>query len=338
MATRLPGAPALEREQLLDFLYQMLLIRRFEERSAEQYGRQKIGGFLHLYIGQEAVAVGAVAALSPDDYIVSHYREHGHALARGCDPKRVMAELFGREGGVSRGKGGSMHLFDKERNFLGGYAIVAGHLPIAVGLGLSAAYKGEPRIAVAFFGDGAVNEGAFHESLNLAVVWRTPVLFICENNQYAMGTEISRVSAETQVYKRALAYNMPAEQVDGMDVVAVYEATKRLADRARAGEGPMFLEAMTYRFRGHSMADPELYRSKEETQRWLGRDPIARLKDRMENAGLLSNEEFTDLDQKARAVVDEAVRWADESPPPPPEALWTDVYVNRGPLRGRDHA
>ncbi|HWO94529.1 MAG TPA: thiamine pyrophosphate-dependent enzyme, partial [Dehalococcoidia bacterium] len=234
----------------------MLLIRRFEDAAAEQYTRARIGGFLHLYNGQEAVAVGAIPVLREDDYIVTHYRDHGQALARGIEPGRVMAELFGKETGVSRGKGGSMHLFDASRHFMGGYAIVGGHLPLACGLALAAQYRGEDTAVLCFFGDGAVNEGEWHESLNLAAVWNLPVVFFCENNEYAMGTAISRASAVIEVWKRTCAYDIPSERIDGMDLWAVRDATQRALAHVRAGKGPILLEAVTYRFRGHSMADP----------------------------------------------------------------------------------
>ncbi|MGI8552005.1 MAG: pyruvate dehydrogenase (acetyl-transferring) E1 component subunit alpha [Dehalococcoidia bacterium] len=316
----------LSRETLLDFYRQMVLIRRFEETAAEMYTRRKIGGFLHLYVGEEAVAVGAVGSLQPNDYIVSHYREHGHALARGLEPERVMAELYGKQTGVSHGKGGSMHLYDKTRAFLGGYAIVAGHLPIAVGLGFASAYLNEQRVCVAFFGDGAVAEGEFHESLNLAALWKSPVIFICENNLYGMGVPLARENAVTEIYRMADAYNITAEQVDGMDVLAVYDATRRAAEHARSGRGPYFLEALTYRYRGHSMADPELYREKEEVARWRERDPINALARRLIEQGS-GADELKEIEQDVERVIEAAVRFADESPEPPPEALYEDVYA-----------
>jgi pyruvate dehydrogenase E1 component alpha subunit len=310
-------------------LQTMLNIRRFEEKAAEMYARGKIHGFLHLYIGQEAVATGAIAALRPDDYLVTHYREHGHALARGLDPKGVMAELFGKATGVVGGRGGSMHIFDVSKSFMGGYAIVAGHMPLACGLALAEQYKGTDRIAVNFIGDGAVNEGEFHEALNLAAVWRLPVLFICENNLYGMGTDIRRVSAVTEVYKRADAYAIPAEQVDGMDVIAMFEATARAAHRVRSGEGPVFLEAICYRFRGHSMADPEFYRHKDEVERWRTLDPIHRLRDQMLVDGALSDDEFARMQQVAEEIANEAARFADESPEPSLDTLYEHVYKER---------
>ena len=321
-----PGVNQLEKPQLIDMLRQLLLIRRFEEKAAEMYARQKIAGFLHLYIGEEAVAVGAVNALNDDDQIVTHYRDHGHALARGVEPERIMAELFGKDTGVSRGKGGSMHLFDAKRSFMGGYAIVGGHLPLACGLALANQRLRNGRIVLCIFGDGAVNQGAFHESLNLASVWKLPVLFLCENNFYGMGTDIRRVSAVIEVYKRAQVYAMPAEQVDGMDALAMYAATQRSTRDIRSGKGPALLEAITYRFRGHSMADPEFYRSKEEVQRWRDLDPITVLRKKLEQDGTIHSAAFEKLQQEVEQVVDESVRFAEESPLPPPEALYSNVY------------
>lgn len=315
-----------DRGQLIDLLRQMMLIRRFEEKAAEMYARRKIGGFLHLYIGQEAVAVGAISTLGPNDYVVSHYREHGHALARGLEPGPLMAELFGRATGVSRGRGGSMHLFDVKRGFMGGYAIVGGHMPLAVGLALASSYLKNGRIVLNIFGDGAVNQGEFHESLNLASVWKLPVVFLCENNLYGMGTDVRRVSAEPEIHKRACGYNIPAERVDGMDLLAVREAARRAVDWARGGKGPYFLEAVTYRFRGHSMADPEFYRDKSEVERWKAQDPILRFRHYLEGEGLISEEEARSLEEGVEAAINEAVRFADESPEPPLEALYEYVY------------
>jgi len=310
-------------------LQTMLNIRRFEEKAAEMYARGRIHGFLHLYIGQEAVATGSIAALREDDYLVTHYREHGHALARGLDPNRLMAELFGKATGVTGGRGGSMHLFDASKSFMGGYAIVAGHMPLACGLGLAEQYKGTERIAVNFIGDGAVNEGEFHEALNLASVWKLPVLFIVENNLYGMGTDIRRVSAVTEVYKRAAAYAIPSEQVDGMDALAMFEATARAAQRVRSGEGPSFLEAICYRFRGHSMSDPEFYRHKDEVEHWRRLDPIARLKQQLLADQALTDETFERMQQTAEQLANEAAQFAEESPEPAVETLWDHVYKER---------
>jgi pyruvate dehydrogenase E1 component alpha subunit len=325
-ARHVNGAGPERAAQRLGWLRSMMHIRRFEEKAAEMYAKGKIKGFLHLYIGQEAVATGAISALRNDDYIVTHYREHGHALARGLDPGAVMAELFGRTGGVTGGRGGSMHLFDVSRHFMGGYAIVAGHMPLACGLALAEQYRGSERITVNFLGDGAVNEGEFHESLNLAAVWKLPVLFIIENNFYGMGTDVRRVSAIIEVYKRAEAYGIYAEQVDGMDVEAMHEATARLADRARNGEGPMFLEAICYRFRGHSMADPEFYRHKDEVQRWRELDPIERLKRQMLADGELDDAAFAELQAESDRLADDAAAFAEESPAPDISTLHDFVY------------
>jgi pyruvate dehydrogenase E1 component alpha subunit len=305
---------------------QMLLIRRFEEKAAEMYARQRIAGFLHLYIGEEAVAVGSINALQNDDQIVTHYRDHGHALARGLDPGRVMAELFGKDTGVSRGKGGSMHLFDAEKSFMGGYAIVGGHLPLACGLAMANQRLRNGRIVLCIFGDGAVNQGSFHEALNLAAVWKLPVIFLCENNFYGMGTDIRKVSAVIEVYKRAAAYAIHSEQVDGMDTLAMYEATQRLARQVRAGGGPVFLEAITFRFRGHSMADPEFYREKDEVAHWRNLDPIDAFRGQLEREGVLNESSYTALQEEVENVVNEATRFAEESPNPPIEALHEHVY------------
>ncbi len=325
-----PAAKDLDTRQLIDLLRQMMLIRRFEEKAAEMYARQRIAGFLHLYIGQEAVAAGAIGAIRDDDYIVTHYRDHGHALARGLDPRRVMAELFGKATGVSGGKGGSMHLFDAERHFMGGYAIVAGHMPLACGLALANRLLGNDRIVLCIFGDGAVNEGEFHESLNLASVWRLPVLFLCENNFYGMGTDIRRVSAIIEVYKRTDAYAIPSEQIDGMSVLDMYEATQRAARRVRSGNGPVFLEAITYRYRGHSMADPEAYRRKDEIEQWRARDPIAAFRARLQKDGVVDERTVEALQAEIEDIVNEATRFAEESPKPPPEALYQHVYKDEG--------
>ena len=320
--------PIMEKWQYTDLLKQMLLIRRFEEKAAEMYMRGKIGGFLHLYIGEEAMAVGSISTLKPQDYIVSHYREHGHALARGIEPRRIMAELFGRSTGTSKGKGGSMHLFDAERGFLGGYAIVGGMMPIAVGLGLAAQQQGKDSVTLCFFGDGAVNEGEFHESLNLAALWNLPVVFFCENNGYGMGSPISDTFAGTDIFRFAPVYgiNTPGK-IDGMDVFEVMEATREAVDRARKGQGPTFIEAISYRFRGHSMADPMVYRKKTEEEEWRNKGPIVRMKRHMEELGLLDETEMKALEVETDEVIEDAVRFADESPVLPYEAISDDVYA-----------
>lgn len=309
-------------------LRQMLLIRVFEERAGEAYAQGKIGGFCHLYIGQEAVAVGAIAALRPDDYIFASYREHAHALARGSSARAVMAELFGKVTGCSRGKGGSMHLFDAERYFMGGHAIVGSHIPLAAGAAFACKYRGSDRISVCFFGEAAANIGAFHETLNMAALWKLPAVFICENNRYGMGTALERASAVYDIAQRACAYDMASEVVDGMDVLAVYQATRRAAQRAREESQPTLIEARTYRYMGHSMADPihGHYRTKEELEEQKRRDPIQGLKRRLEEEGLLDREEYAEIERSVNEEVEDAWRFADESPDPDLSELYTDVY------------
>jgi pyruvate dehydrogenase E1 component alpha subunit len=309
-------------------LWQMMLVRRFEEKAAESYALGKIGGFLHLYIGEEAVAVGATSVLRPDDYAVAAYREHGHCLAKGSDPRRVMAELFGRRDGLSKGKGGSMHLFDKSVNFLGGHAIVGSHLPLAAGVGFAVKYRGGDQVIVCYFGDGAVPEGEFHEAMNLASLWKLPVIFLCENNRYAMGTSVERALAETEIWKFGRAYNVPCEPVDGMDVLAVREVVGRAVGRARAEQQPTLIEARTYRFRGHSMRDPAgaVYRTKEEVEREKERDPIVLFRDRALGQGWLSEADVRTLEKDVNDRIDEAVAFADASAEPPAEWLVTDIY------------
>src|SRR4030095_14407338 len=318
----------LDAEVARRLLTQMALIRRFEEKAAEMYALGKIGGFLHLYIGQEAVAVGATSILRPDDYAVSSYREHGHCLAKGSDPRRVMAELFGRIDGLSKGKGGSMHLFDKNVNFLGGHGIVGAHLPLATGAGFAIKYQGGDQVVLCFFGDGAVPEGEFHESMNLAALWKLPVIFICENNRYAMGTAIHRALAQTEIWRFAETYGIPGEAVDGMDVLAVRDVVARAVARPRREKTPTLVEARTYRFRGHSMRDPAgaVYRTKEEVEREKLRDPIALFSDRCLKDGVLSEADIRNVEKAVNDLADEAVAFADASPEPPPEELFTDVY------------
>jgi pyruvate dehydrogenase E1 component alpha subunit len=305
----------------------MVLIRRFEEKAAEMYARGKIKGFLHLYIGQEAVAVGVFSKLRQDDYIYTHYREHGHAIARGCDVNAIMAELYGKETGISRGLGGSMHLFDVRRRFMGGYAIVAGHMPLACGTALSCKRLGTDSVALCIIGDGAVNEGAFHESLNLAAIWKLPVLFLLENNYYGMGTPISKVSATPDIYKHAEAYGIRAARIDGMDVIEVQKAAEEALQLIRRGEGPFFLEASTYRFRGHSMADPELYRDKTEVEHWRQLDPITTFSDALLQAGAFTKEDLDAVWQEVEGTVNEAVEFAEASAFPPVESLFEHMYA-----------
>ncbi len=320
--------PRLDPELARQLLTQMALIRRFEEKAAEMYALGKIGGFLHLYIGQEAVAVGATSTIRIDDYAVSSYREHGHCLAKGSDPRRVMAELFGRRDGLSKGKGGSMHLFDKSVNFLGGHAIVGAHLPLASGAAFAIKYREGDQVVFCYFGDGAVPQGEFHESMNLAALWKLPVIFICENNRYAMGTAIHRALAQTEIWRFAEVYGMHGEAVDGMDVLAVRDVVGRAVERARRDKSPALIEARTYRFRGHSMRDPAgaVYRTKDEVEREKQRDPIAIFSERCMRENVLADADVKAIEKDVADVVDEAVAFAEASPEPPAEWLLTDVY------------
>ena len=312
-------------EHGLRLLHGMLRIRRFEEKCAELYSAGKIRGFLHLYIGEEAVAVGAMGALNPDDAVVATYREHGHALARGVPSDRLMAEMYGKLEGCSRGRGGSMHVFDAQTRFYGGNAIVGGGLPIAVGLALADKMQHRPRVTACFFGDGAAAEGEFHESLNLAALWKLPVLFACENNLYAMGTRIERAQSQTDLAARARSYLMPAESVDGMDVLAVEAATHRAAEAIRRGEGPSFLEFRTYRFRAHSMFDPELYRDKSEVETWKQRDPITTFTAHLKEHGGVTDGIVAALNDSVSDEIELAVRFAEEGTWEPVEDLLKDV-------------
>jgi pyruvate dehydrogenase E1 component alpha subunit len=322
-----PAPPALDPAHALALLRQMRLIRRFEEKAAELYTVGKIRGFLHLYIGEEAVAVGAMQALTAEDGIVATYREHGQALARGIPAGSLMAEMYGKANGCSRGRGGSMHFFDASRRFYGGHAIVGGGLPIAVGLALADTLQHRPAVTACFFGDGAVAEGEFHESLNLAALWKLPVLFLCENNLYAMGTPLARHQAQPDIRRKGEGYGVPADAVDGMDVLAVEAATRRAAEHARRGGGPFLLELRTYRFRAHSTADPELYRSKEEVETWKQRDPIALFVARLREWGLLDDARLREIDASVEDEVEAAVRFAEAGPWEPVEDLTRDVYA-----------
>ncbi|MBL0884827.1 pyruvate dehydrogenase (acetyl-transferring) E1 component subunit alpha [Myceligenerans indicum] len=314
-----PAAPDLAEGRRL--LHEMLRLRRFEERCVELYSAARIRGFMHLYIGEEAVAVGAMASLRADDAAVTTYREHGHALAKGLSARSIMAEMFGRVEGCSRGHGGSMHLFDAERRFYGGNAIVAGGLPLAVGLALGDKLRGLDRVTACYFGEGAMAEGAFHESMNLAALWSLPVVFLCENNLYAMGTALTRSESQTDLALKAAAYEVTSWAVDGMDVLACRAASRRAVDIARAGGGPCFVEYRTYRFRAHSMYDPELYRSKEEVERWKQRDPIDALDRRLTEAGYLADGERAQMETEIAGEIDDAVAYAEEGTQEPVEDL-----------------
>jgi pyruvate dehydrogenase E1 component subunit alpha len=322
--------PHLTREHLLALLHGMIRIRRFEEKCAELYQQEKIRGFLHLYIGEEAIAVGAMLALTPMDAVVATYREHGHALARGVSMDAVMAEMYGKAEGCSRGRGGSMHLFDAPTRFYGGNAIVGGGLPLAVGLALAEKMEKRDGIAACFFGEGAVAEGEFHESLNLAELWRLPVLFVCENNLYAMGTRLERSESQPDIHIKAQSYNVPAEVVDGMDVVAVEAATRRVCAAIRGGGGPALLECRTYRFRAHSMFDPQLYREKAEVEEWKRRDPIDRLALWMRETRQLHDSDLAAIEAQVASEIEHSVTFAESGHWEPAAELTRDVYASEG--------
>ena len=318
----------LDRGTLVDLYYQMLLVRRFEEKSAESYSMGKIGGFCHLYIGQEAVAIGAISAIRKDDYVLTSYREHAHAIAKGMTPESVMAELYGKATGCSKGKGGSMHMFDKTVNFLGGHAIVGGQIPLATGVAFASKYQGTDQVALCFFGEAAVNQGAFHESLNMAQLWKLPCIYICENNQYGMGTSLARAMSLKDISLKSRAYEIAAEFVDGMDVLAVREATQRAVERARKDYLPTLLEVRTYRFMGHSMSDPGNYRTRAEIERYQERDPLKLFAATLRETDTVSEDQFSELEKRVNEEVAKALKFADESPEPDPKELYTDVYAN----------
>ncbi|RCK74283.1 MAG: Pyruvate dehydrogenase E1 component alpha subunit [Anaerolineae bacterium] len=317
----------MKKQHYLDLYYQMVLIRLVEEAAAQLYQQGKIGGFLHLYIGQEAVSTGIVSARQPHDRVITAYRDHGVAINVGIPAKQVLAELLGKATGVSKGKGGSMHLADVQRNFWGGHAIVGAHLPIAAGLALGDQYQGNNAVTICMFGDGATNIGFFHEALNLSKVWNLPVLWVCENNQYGMGTAVERASAVSEIRQKALGYDMANSRVDGMDVIAVREATLAVLEQIRSGAGPHLMEVVTYRYRGHSMGDPERYRQVEEVKRWQENDPIGIYRRYLENQSIATAQDLDAIDQRVEQEVAEAVRFAEESPEPPAEALFEDIYA-----------
>ncbi len=319
----------LDRDHMLHLLREMVLIRRYEEKAAELYQATKIRGFLHLYIGEEAIAVGVMANLNADDCVIATYREHGHALARGVSADAIMAEMYGKVTGCARGRGGSMHLFDKPTNFYGGNAIVCSHLPLGVGFGLAFKMQNKPNVACTFFGEGATPEGEFHESLNMAVLWQTNTLFVCENNLYCMGTALKYHSSNTNIAEKAACYKMPAVQIDGNDVLEVERETKKAVDHIRAGKGPYFIEAITYRFRPHSMFDPELYREKSEVQEAKKRDPITLFEEFLRGKKLLSDADLEAIEADVAAVVQHAVDFAEASPWEAVEDLTRFVYSER---------
>jgi pyruvate dehydrogenase E1 component alpha subunit len=325
-------AKELSTGELLDLYRQMVLIRRFEEKSAELYSEGKIGGFLHLYIGEEAIAVGACKALHPTDHLLTAYRDHGWAIARGLDAGRVMAELLGKATGVSGGKGGSMHLASAEHRYWGGHAIVGGHLPLATGVGLAIRYREEPDAVLCVLGEGTTNIGYFHESVNLAAVWKLPVVFLVENNRYGMGTEVGRASAVSAIFQKGCAYDIANRQLDGQDVLEMREAMGEALDYARQN-GPVLLEALTYRYSGHSMGDPERYRTKDEIEEWRARDPIFRLGDKLIGQGVATQAELDQVNQAVGSELPGIVRFAEESPEPEDAALCEHVFVNPIPHR-----
>lgn len=317
------------KEQYLYWYESMQLQRKFEEKAGQLYGQQKIRGFCHLYIGQEACSSGSVSALKKGDKYITAYRDHGHPLALGTDPNRIMAELYGKVTGTTKGKGGSMHIFDKEVGFVGGHGIVGAQIPLGAGIGFAEKFKGTDNLCICYFGDGAVRQGALHEAFNMAMTWKIPTIFVVENNGYAMGTSVERTSNVRELYTLAEAYDMPAEPVDAMDVEIVHEAVSRAADRARKGDGPTFLEFKTYRFRGHSMSDPQKYRTKEEVAEWKMRDPVELIKLRILENNIISEADLDAIDAKIKVIVDESVKFAEESPFPDPKEAFEDVYADK---------
>jgi pyruvate dehydrogenase E1 component alpha subunit len=322
------SASKISQEEIRKFYWDMLLIRRFEEKAGQIYGMGLIGGFCHLYIGQEAVVVGMKSAITDDDAVITSYRDHGHMLACGMDPKGVMAELTGREGGYSKGKGGSMHMFSREANFFGGHGIVGACVPLGTGLAFSQKYQDTKNVTLCYMGDGTVNQGQVYEAFNMAELWNLPVVYVIENNEYAMGTSVKRSSAQTELYRRGESFNVPGEQVDGMDVFAVAEAGRKAVDWVRSGKGPYILEMKTYRYRGHSMSDPAKYRSKEEVNKKRAEhDPIDHLRQHMLDKKVNTEDELKEVDRKIKAIIADAVEFAQNSPEPQPEELYTDVVA-----------
>ncbi len=315
------------KDQYMTWYESMMLQRKFEEKAGQLYGQQKIKGFCHLYIGQEACSTGAVSALTKDDKWITAYRDHGFPLALGTSPQAIMAELYGKATGTTKGKGGSMHIFDKEHNFMGGHGIVGAQIPMGAGIAFAEKYKKTGHLCICFFGDGAVRQGALHEAFNMAMTWKLPVIFVVENNGYAMGTSVARTSNVRELYTIGESYDMPAEPVDGMDVEAIHEAVGRAAERARAGDGPTFLEFKTYRFRGHSMSDPQKYRTKEEVEEYQRRDPIEMVRHKILDKGLATETDLEAIDKKIKDIVADSVQFAEDSPFPDASEIYTDMYV-----------
>ena len=326
--TTMEAKPVASRSQAIGWLRQMLLIRRFEEQSAKLYQQQKIGGFCHLYSGQESVAVGSIGVLREDDYVITAYRDHGHAIARGMEPRRGMAEMLGKLPGCSKGKGGSMHFFDAEKGFLGGHAIVGSHIPLAAGVAFASKYKGGDQVCICYFGDGAMDQGSLHEAFNIATLWKLPVIYVVENNMMSMGTHLHRHSWTTDLTIRGgTAYGMPGIFVDGNDIEEMARVTREAADRARAGEGPTFIEAKTYRFRGHSMSDPMKYRSKEEAEKAKERDPIVLFESLLKERGWIDEAALEAMHEEIKVEIEAAIQFAEAAPEPPLESLYQDITV-----------
>lgn len=321
------SATPITKETYLEWYKSMLLMRKFEEKTGQLYGQQKIRGFCHLYIGQEAVVAGAMSVLRPEDSMLTTYRDHAHAIAKGMSPNEAMAEMFGKITGCSKGKGGSMHFFSKEHKFMGGHGIVGGQIPLGAGIAFAEKYNGTDNVNVCYMGDGAVRQGAFNETLNMAMLWKLPVIFVCENNGYAMGTSVARTTNMTEIYKMGLGFDMPSAPVDGMDVVAVHNAMDEAVQRARSGEGPTFLEMRTYRYKGHSMSDPAKYRTKEELEEYKGRDPLITTKAAIIENKYADEKWFDEVGEEVKRKVDESVKFAEESPYAEPYELYKDVYV-----------
>jgi pyruvate dehydrogenase E1 component alpha subunit len=315
------------KDTYLQWYESMLLMRKFEEKAGQLYGQQKIRGFCHLYIGQEAVVAGAMSVLGPQDTMITAYREHAHAIARGMSANEIMAELYGKATGCSKGKGGSMHMFSKELGLYGGHGIVGGQIPLGAGIAFAEKYKGTSNVNVCYMGDGAVRQGALNEAFNMAMLWKLPVVFVCENNGYAMGTSVARTTNMLDIYKIGLGFDMPCAPVDGMDPVAVHNAMDEAVSRARRGEGPTFLEMRTYRYKGHSMSDPAKYRSKEEVEEYKAKDPIESVKETILRKKYANEAWIEEINEKVKAIVDESVRFAEESPLPEAQELYTDVYA-----------
>ncbi|PRD46683.1 pyruvate dehydrogenase (acetyl-transferring) E1 component subunit alpha [Sphingobacterium haloxyli] len=315
------------KETYLEWYKSMLLMRKFEEKAGQLYGQQKIRGFCHLYIGQEAVMAGTISATRPEDSVITSYRDHAHALAKGMSAKECMAELFGKVTGCSKGKGGSMHFFSKEHKMMGGHGIVGGQIPLGAGIAFAEQYLGNDNVNVCFMGDGAVRQGALNEAFNMAMLWKLPVIFVCENNGYAMGTSVQRTTNMMDIYKMGHAFDMPSAPVDGMDPVAVHNAMDEAVQRARAGEGPTFLEIRTYRYKGHSMSDPAKYRTKDELEEYKGKDPLITTKAAIMENKYADEAWFKEVEAEVKKVIDEAVKFAEESPYPDPSAIYEDVYV-----------